>query len=479
MERRTAESPMDFEWQTRAPGDVTSPFYQLGLQHDNNKKSRSSAFTFDSPIKKQTAPTQSFNFSQPSPQRNGSPTRPGAIFGKPSFQTPRKFDLDFSSGAENMSSPENADNEDTPEPAHIKKKEKRNSLFAIYGRWAPSPGRGEIARVTKHTTDPARRVHKRRIRDRDIDRHLRRDSDYDSDRPSSREGNQPPSKFEKKNTESASSSSIQPPQGSTWAHFFAFLDEHPNLPAVLSYWLQLVWNLILFSLVTWVVVSFVLTIKQDIDHAADAKRNDILTEISTCRELYAQNSCNMASRPPALNDVCNNWERCMDQDPTRVARATVSVQTISAIITGFVDAISFKAFSYFLLTITTITIASNWSFIALRHQYTKKEDRYPYANPQHPQGQPPYQHQQAPPLSYPADGNQYPLQYPKTPGRENSPSRRQRSYDRDDDNDDEQEPRRLLLENTPSRNMDFVTGRSRERELHARTPSPSKRERWM
>lgn len=38
MERRTAESPMDFEWQTRAPGDVTSPFYQLGLQHDNQKK---------------------------------------------------------------------------------------------------------------------------------------------------------------------------------------------------------------------------------------------------------------------------------------------------------------------------------------------------------------------------------------------------------------------------------------------------------
>lgn len=242
-----------------------------------------------------------------------------------------------------MSSPENADNEDTPEPAQTKKKEKRNSLFAIYGRWAPSPGRGEIARVTKHTTDPARRVHKRRIRDRDIDRHLRRDSDYDSDRPSSREGKQP-SKIDKKDKESTSSSTIPPPQGSTWAHFFAFLDEHPNLPAVLSYWLQLVWNLILFSLVTWVVVSFVLTIKQDIDHAADAKRNDILTEISTCKEFYIQNSCNLASRPPALNDVCNNWERCMDQDPTRVARATVSVQTISAIITGFVDAISFKAF---------------------------------------------------------------------------------------------------------------------------------------
>lgn len=38
MDKRTAESPMDFEWQSRAPGDVTSPFYQLSMQHDNQKK---------------------------------------------------------------------------------------------------------------------------------------------------------------------------------------------------------------------------------------------------------------------------------------------------------------------------------------------------------------------------------------------------------------------------------------------------------
>lgn len=31
---------MDFEWQTRGPGDVTSPFYQLGLQHENKKRKR-------------------------------------------------------------------------------------------------------------------------------------------------------------------------------------------------------------------------------------------------------------------------------------------------------------------------------------------------------------------------------------------------------------------------------------------------------
>lgn len=38
MDKRSAESPMDFEWQTRAPGDATSPFYQLSMQHDKQKK---------------------------------------------------------------------------------------------------------------------------------------------------------------------------------------------------------------------------------------------------------------------------------------------------------------------------------------------------------------------------------------------------------------------------------------------------------
>lgn len=31
---------MDFEWQTRAPGDVTSPFYQLSMQHESGKNRR-------------------------------------------------------------------------------------------------------------------------------------------------------------------------------------------------------------------------------------------------------------------------------------------------------------------------------------------------------------------------------------------------------------------------------------------------------
>jgi hypothetical protein len=38
MNPRGHESPMDFEWQTHAPADVTSPFHKLAMEHHHNEK---------------------------------------------------------------------------------------------------------------------------------------------------------------------------------------------------------------------------------------------------------------------------------------------------------------------------------------------------------------------------------------------------------------------------------------------------------
>jgi hypothetical protein len=38
MNPRGHESPMDFEWQTHAPADVTSPFHKLAMEHHQNEK---------------------------------------------------------------------------------------------------------------------------------------------------------------------------------------------------------------------------------------------------------------------------------------------------------------------------------------------------------------------------------------------------------------------------------------------------------
>ncbi|PYH88758.1 putative nuclear envelope protein Brr6 [Aspergillus ellipticus CBS 707.79] len=447
MDKRSAESPMDFEWQTRAPGDVTSPFYQLSVQHDNQKKRPHSLF--DSPEKK-TMPalrepnSQPFLFSQTRSQQPPATPKP---FNQAAFMTPRKFDVDFSSGAENMSSPEHADNEDTPEqPA---KSGHRNSLYSMYGRFAPSPGRGEIPRLNHYSNALARRVQKRRRRDKQLDLQIRRDSDDESDRPSSSElkpAKQRQGQGQPGQEESGS-------RLSSFSNFFALLEAHPNVPSILSWWAQLVVNLSLFSLAVYVVFGFVSAIRAEFEQAAEEVSDTILSEMAVCAKSYVDNRCAGGDRLPALETVCENWERCMSRDPAKVGRAKVSAHTMAIIINSFIDPISWKAIMFFLATISTVTIVSNWSFRSFRNRLNQHD--YSPSYPRQSSGQ----HPAIAPAQYPYQHNQYGYmggtQAPATGFDKTAP---------------------LMLEQ-PARDLPAERERTRDRESRLRTPSPSKRMR--
>ncbi|KAL4890590.1 putative nuclear envelope protein Brr6 [Aspergillus ambiguus] len=446
MEKRSAESPMDFEWQTRAPGDVSSPFYQLSMQHDKQKKR--SHNIFDSPDKKQMPAlrepnSQPFLFSQTPSQ---APPRPSkSVFGQSAFMTPRKFEVDFSSGAE--TSPENAaDNEETPEPPT--KSGHRNSLFNMYGRFAPSPGRGEIPRMNHYSNALARRVQKRRRRDKALDLQFRRDSDdEDSDQETA-----PPNK--KKQGEAQGQEGPSVSRMSTFSDFFALLEAHPNVPSILSWWAQLVVNLSLFSLAVYVVFGFVSAIRAEFEQAAEEVSDTILAEMATCAKSYVDNKCAGGDRLPALETVCESWERCMNRDPAKVGRAKVSAQTMAIIINSFIDPISWKAIAFFLATISTVTVVSNWSFRSFRNRFSQ-HDYSPPSSGFH--RQPSGQHQPSLPPSF-----------PHTPGF---------GYHGHVPNLDAKHDASLMLEHPQT--IDFAAERSRDRENHLRTPSPVKRDRKL
>ena len=55
------------------------------------------------------------------------------------------------------------------------------------------------------------------------------------------------------------------------------------------------------------------------------------------------NRCERESRVPAMEGVCDGWEKCMNRDPGRVGRARVSAHTFAEILNGFVEPISVKA----------------------------------------------------------------------------------------------------------------------------------------
>lgn len=113
---------------------------------------------------------------------------------------------------------------------------------------------------------------------------------------------------------------------------------------------------------------------------------------------------------------------------------------------------------FFLATISTVTVVSNWSFRSFRNRFNQHE----YAPPpptfsRQPSGQhhPPmpssqYSFQPVPGLAYGDRGQEH---IPNLDNKSEVP---------------------LMLEHPQ---MDFVTERTRDREKHMRTPSPVKRSR--
>ncbi|CAI7569371.1 unnamed protein product [Penicillium pancosmium] len=464
MQSRTAESPMEFEWQHRQPGDASSGFHQVALQHENKKRTYSA---FGSPEKTKVpglrAPnSHPFLFSQqpaspsPAPFTSQSSSQTPR-FGQSAWTTPRKpAEIDFSSGAENFSSPENADNEDTPEQPF--RHERQNSLFNNRGRFAPnaSPGRGEI-RKNHYSGAVARRVFKKRQRDKEIGRRVRVDSDDDSDRPSSSEGlpgkTNNHKRYSKKRDQATNSSAL--------SQLFTFLESHPNMPSILSWWAQLTLNVSIFSMAVYVVWSVLQSIRGEFQHMAEQESSGILTEIHDCARDYLTNGCESPHRAPALKKMCDNWQVCMDRDPAKIGHAKLSAATMATIINSFIEPISWKAVIIFLVAMCVMTVVSNWSLSAFRHNLNNQQG-----------------YMQQPGYSNSSDMNRmyHPglLHHHSMPNYGFPPQQQSHQLAPSSAADAEKENIPLRLE---APNMDFVTERSRDREAHLRSPSPSKRTR--
>jgi hypothetical protein len=277
---------------------------------------------FTSPTKPQP-PTlrepnsQPFLFSE-------TPKKP--LFRAPSFTTPQngKIDLDFSSGPENPSSPEQADNEDTPEPKSgvlfkgVAMPEKRH--HPMYGRFGSSPGRGEVPRGN-YSNIVAKRVQKRRRRERDEKAIVRRRSEDEESRHST--------------------SSDGDGQGirSSW---LSYIEAHPGVPHILSWYAQLLLNVFLIFATMRIFWNVWETIQSDIIRASEAEAADALAEINMCAREYVGNRCGMEGRPPALETICENWSRCMNRDPDAVRKSRVTASMFAEILNGFVEPISLK-----------------------------------------------------------------------------------------------------------------------------------------
>ena len=389
---RPSTTPMDFEWTNQTgPIDAQSPFVlasqqqrQQQQQQQQQKKRKPTGqphasggsdapangqhqltsvlpgphSVLDSPSKGGFAtPTRlrdpdnrtayfSRDPSKPLPSTPAS-SLPAHIQQSPwSMRTP-SHDLDFSSGGETPGTPHLDSDIGTPDTQLAssmgrlgngdvdKKGARRDSWFKRVLGGTPSPTKERDResphkyyskkaenRIAKRRTEPSRS--KKRVTMREDGP----DSDNDLARPS---------------VPTKEAGPVQPTFTMNLAGFLSWVEAHPNLPTVISYYLQLTVNMFLGGLFVYIVYSAWAGVMTDVDIESSKHASEVMVEIAACALEYNRNRCRPDEVVPAMEKACGVWETCMNRDPKKVARATVTAKTFAMIFNSFVEEFSYKS----------------------------------------------------------------------------------------------------------------------------------------
>jgi hypothetical protein len=140
------------------------------------------------------------------------------------------------------------------------------------------------------------------------------------------------------------------------------LSHHLLLPYIISGYLQLFFNCFLVTLVLYITIQFMKTVRRDVELKVEEYKSIILSEIAQCSKHYLDNRCHPDERVPAMDKACNTWQVCMNRDPTEISWTKISAETIAEIINGFVEPISYKTMIFFVLFTFGLLFVSNLAF---------------------------------------------------------------------------------------------------------------------
>jgi hypothetical protein len=142
--------------------------------------------------------------------------------------------------------------------------------------------------------------------------------------------------------------------------FFSWVEQHPHLPTVLTYWIQLGLNLCFAFSLLYAIYFIYSAVMADVNIEASKYQAEALRTITLCAKEYRDNECH---RPlPALTTACGTWKACMDQDPQKVAKASVTARTFARIVNAFVHEFSYKSMVCIIfLLIGTANVMTLWS----------------------------------------------------------------------------------------------------------------------
>ncbi|KAI1436457.1 hypothetical protein GGR50DRAFT_651374 [Xylaria sp. CBS 124048] len=352
MDKRSYESPMDWEYQSTGPMDPSSPFAQSTKKTNENTLGSASAFTSYSQngfARLASSPTKALTTStQQMPSIFSSSRGPKATAATPfrnaTFTTPRKpFDIDVTSPTE--SSPAVTEASELPEtPDHDQSFDFDNmALIPVSVSRHKTPlsrkanGKGEISKVVFPMRDKVRK-RKRYNADKDVSGYRLPyihpaevdGSEYESD-DSTFQPNRSHGQRKDRRKEGWISS------------FFATVQRHPHVPGILGYWLNLTFSAFSVCMTIWVGWIIFAGLREDFATARSSVRTEVLQEIDRCRADYINNKCYpVQDRLPAVYALCEQWFNCMNQNPDNVQKVQLGAKSIVQIINEIVDTMSYK-----------------------------------------------------------------------------------------------------------------------------------------
>lgn len=369
---------MEWEYQNQGPVDISSPFAQISQKSQMASFESPSKFgarqgpnpfaaastTNQSPLKSQQPQPPHSSFFTPQIQRQYT----GPSFRNPAFTTPQRRVEDpvFSEMSGIEDSPAMTDTSEVPaDTPDVDRSEDFAKMIitpatanrTLFGR--KTPGKGEVPRgkLDLHQRDKVRK-RKRQLGDKDVGS-VRSRLPHDSvDSESDWDGHEARSRSPHKGRKEK-----EAPRPGWFRNFLGAMNDNPAVPLILSRWVQLSVNVFIIGVFMWLVWGFIAMMRADLNAATEAERAKLLAEMEACAHEYTKNRCAPKSeRLPALAMVCDEWELCMNRDPTSVMRVQVSAKNVAHIINEFCGAVSLKAWGFILTTILVAIIANNIGF---------------------------------------------------------------------------------------------------------------------
>mmetsp|Transcript_2019 Transcript_2019/g.8003 ORF Transcript_2019/g.8003 Transcript_2019/m.8003 type:complete len:385 (-) Transcript_2019:573-1727(-) len=167
---------------------------------------------------------------------------------------------------------------------------------------------------------------------------------------------------------------------------------HQQMIVVLAGYLQLVFNLVLVSVILYSLISFAVSVRQDIQLKVNEEIADIKTDIERCRFNYFENRCNDEDRiVPRMREQCSEWASCLGRDPANAAYQTrLTAELIAEVTTkqlnlrlemigtltrisfnlqvvnSFIEPISYKTMVFTIGITIAFTVISNLAFYMAR-----------------------------------------------------------------------------------------------------------------